>query len=102
MVENLTPGNPRPIGPLERGGNGPPPTRPSEQGAAFRALLEKLEGHARGLADASGDVREPAELAGAVDRARASLEDALSLGDQLLEAYRAANRRAEQGETPEA
>jgi len=57
-------------------------------GPAFEVLLEKLEAHARELRDDSGSVESPAELAGAVDRARASLEDALTLSDQLLEAYR--------------
>lgn len=109
MVENLPlGGNARPVGPagplgpLAIGSSAPSPARPTEQGAAFRALLERLEGHARGLADASDALREPGELAGAVDRARVSLEDALSLGDQLLEAYRAANQRVERGDVGEA
>jgi hypothetical protein len=55
---------------------------------AFEVLLEKLEARARELRDDSGNVDNPTELAGAVDRARASLEDALTLSDQLLEAYR--------------
>jgi len=57
-------------------------------GPAFEVLLEKLEARARELRDDSGSVDNPAQLAGAVDRARASLEDALTLSDQLLEAYR--------------
>ena len=63
----------------------------SSGGPAFHALLEKLEGHARDLRSASENLEDPGGLAGAVDRSRASIEDALSLHDQLLEAYRAAN-----------
>jgi len=63
----------------------------SSGGPAFQALLEKLEGHARDLRSASENLKDPGGLAGAVDRSRASIADALSLHDQLLEAYRAAN-----------
>ncbi len=62
------------------------------QGAAFKTLLEKLENEARDLRQASEGLG-PAELSGAVDRARSSLDDALSLGDQLLEAYRASQHQ---------
>lgn len=58
------------------------------QGAAFAALIEKLEVQARELAERSLRIESPADLAGAVDRAHASLQDALSLSDRLLEAYR--------------
>lgn len=67
----------------------------SAQGAAFKALLEKLEGQARDLALASEQVDGPVELAGAVDNAKNSLEDALSLSDQLLEAYRASRHEGD-------
>ena len=70
-----------------------PQSGPSASGPAFEALLEKLEARARELQDDSGTVENPAELAGAVDRARASLEDALTLSDQLLEAYRQSMRQ---------
>ena len=65
-----------------------PQADPAASGPAFEVLLEKLELRARELRDDSGSVENPTELAGAVDRARASLEDALTLSDQLLEAYR--------------
>jgi flagellar hook-basal body complex protein FliE len=73
-----------------------PPTGPSSNasvspaaaGAAFHALLEKLETHARELEVQSRSVENPKDLTGAVDRAHASLQDALSLSDRLLEAYR--------------
>lgn len=62
----------------------------SESGAAFRALLERLEERTRELSEHSRTLADASGLAGAVDTARASLEDALSLGDRLLEAYREA------------
>lgn len=72
----------------------PSTQRSADGGAAFKALLEKLEGHAR-EARQTGNVERPDELAGAADRAKASITDALSLRDQLLEAYRAAQQRGE-------
>jgi hypothetical protein len=62
-------------------------------GAAFHALLEKLESNARELELQSRSIQNPKELTGAVDRAHASLQDVLTLGDQLLEAYREALAR---------
>ena len=64
-------------------------------GAVFRALLEKLEGHARALREEGARLEDPSELAGAVDRARASIDDADSLGRERVEAFRAARQRAE-------
>jgi len=77
-----------------------PATAP-EAGPAFRALLEQLKSGAQDLTRASEALEKPEELAGAVDRARATLDDALSLGDQLLEAFRAANQRLSSGEEAE-
>lgn len=74
------------------------PAAAPEAGPAFRALLEKLEREAQDLSRASEVLEKPEQLAGAVDRARATLDDALSLGDQLLEAFRAANQRGSGGE----
>ena len=59
----------------------------------FRLLLERLELRASDLAEETRGVDGPAELGRAVDTARASLEEALSLKDQLLEAYRQAERQ---------
>ena len=73
-----------------------------EDGAAFRALLERLETQARDLSRESSEAIGPDDLAGAVENARNALEDALSLGDQLLEAYRAAATRGEVGPSAEA
>ena len=62
----------------------------AQGGPAFRALLESLQEKARSLQHDSQHVDRPEELSQAVDRARASLSDALSLSDRLLEAYREA------------
>lgn len=59
-------------------------------GAAFRVLLERLEERARELSEQSLEVADASGLAGAVDTARASLADAMTLGERLLEAYREA------------
>lgn len=67
-------------------------------GFEFRLLLERLETRASDLAQATRAVDSPDELGRAVDTARASLEEALSLKDQLLEAYRQAERQ--NGEHP--
>jgi hypothetical protein len=84
------------VGPVR----GPTPAEGNRQtrstgGAAFRALLDELQEKTRQLKEDGAALSEPAELAGAVDRARASIDDALSLSDQLLEAYRAAQQRTD-------
>jgi flagellar hook-basal body complex protein FliE len=93
MLEHIS----DPAGRLPRPVQGPAatPARPSAKGAsegprgpAFEALLEKLEAQARELQDRSRSVERPADLAEAVGRAHDSLEAALSVRDQLLEAFR--------------
>ncbi len=59
-----------------------------EQGVAFRALLEQLEQKARVLEEQANGVDDAVNLAGAVEGAKASLADALSLGEELLETFR--------------
>src|SRR5262245_40390957 len=80
------------IGPLGPAAPGEAQRTPAEapQGVAFRALLEKLEAHAQELAARTDAVRAPDQLAGAVDRAKETLAEALGVGDQILEAYRQA------------
>jgi hypothetical protein len=56
---------------------------------AFHVLLERLSRSARELQENADAVERPQDLAGAVGRAKASLDDALSLGEELLEAWRA-------------
>jgi len=68
-----------------------------KSGVAFRALIEKLQEQALELSAASDAVESPDELAGAVEKAGTSLRDALSLGDQLLEAYRETLHQPGQG-----
>ncbi len=67
----------------------PKASRPLE-GPAFHVLLEQLQQKAQALESTSQTLEDPRSLAGAVDMARASLDDALSLSDRLLEAFRAA------------
>ncbi len=84
------------------------PIRPSADGAqssggasrseslespAFRALLEQLEEKAQALGSQSLAVDGPEALGQAVDDARSSLEEALSIGDRLLDAYRESIQR---------
>jgi hypothetical protein len=57
-------------------------------GAAFRALLEELEQRASALEQRSQGDLAPEELADAVDQARSSMERALALSGELLEAWR--------------
>jgi hypothetical protein len=60
-----------------------------ETGAAFKALLDQLADRARELEKTSAKPVDASELAGAVEEAHGSLQDALSLSTQLIEAYRA-------------
>ncbi len=72
-----------------------PAAAPASSGSSFKALLDGLVDRAQELDRAAQGLHEPAELAGAVATARASLEDALSLRDQLLAAYRESVQRGE-------
>jgi hypothetical protein len=60
-----------------------------ETGAAFKALLDQLADRARELEKTSTKPVDASGLAGAVEEAHGSLQDALSLSSQLIEAYRA-------------
>jgi hypothetical protein len=82
------------VGPLRS------PGQSQAGGAAFEALLEKLEGQAKRIEESSSAIERPEELSEAVGRARESLSDALSLRDRILEAWRA-NRQAAAGEARE-
>ncbi len=57
-------------------------------GVAFRALLDKLEVQAQDLKSQADGVEGSDELAGAVGSAQQSLEQALELSNQLVEAFR--------------
>ena len=63
------------------------------QGPAFRALLDRLEAQAQGLADTSETIQDSAGLVDAVGQSERALEQARQLTDQLLEAFRANQTR---------
>ena len=82
--------------PLDRAGaasSAPKAKETAAGGAAFRALLDDLQAKAQKLREDGKAVDGPADLAGAVETARESIAGALSLSDQLLEAYRAAQQQ---------
>lgn len=78
--------NESPSGPLPAKGA----SRTDSGGAfAFKAMLDQLEQRAQALELESRKDLSKDDLAGAVDNARISLEQMLSLKDQLLEAWQA-------------
>jgi hypothetical protein len=60
----------------------------SEPSLAFQALIERLRDQARSLEQSTEQPLNARELPGAVKAAQASLHDALSIADSLVEAYR--------------
>ena len=85
-----TPGQPDPIrtgGALPAKGK-PRSSESSPEGVEFKALLDKLGQQAKALEETTRSVDDASNLAGAVEGAKASLEDALSLGEELLESFR--------------
>lgn len=68
-------------------------TDSTQGGPAFRALLDELETKARELQAQSKSLEKPEDLGLAVQGAKASLDDALSIRDRLLEAYREARQQ---------
>lgn len=75
------------------------PQRPAQpSGPAFQALLERIQNQAKEIKESSKTTGDAASLNKAVGLARASLDDALSLSDSLLEAFREAQQ---QGATPQ-
>ena len=61
-----------------------------ENNPSFEVLLERLQTHTQELDEKNQQVSDPKRLSGAVEAAKASLDDAVSLGDRLIEAYREA------------
>lgn len=96
MTNSPIPGSPRPNSLHGTEGASPASSskargaKPSGDSAAFRVLLDKLQAQALELEQKSQAVEAPEHLAEAVDMARTSLDDALSLSDQLLERFREA------------
>ena len=77
----------------------PEAKKTSVDGAAFRAVLERLEIAARDLSRRSESLEDAKDLSGAVQDAAHSLGDALALRDSVLEAYRSAQQASKaQGE----
>jgi hypothetical protein len=76
-----------------------PQAAPGAEGArgtpAFEALLERLTSRSAELEARAKSLASPADLSGALDAAKASFEDALRLGEGLLEAVRAARLSGE-------
>jgi hypothetical protein len=76
--------------------HGVAPARPRDAapdgGVAFQALLDELGSRAESLEQRSRAELSQDELAGALDEARTSLEQMLSLKDRLLEAWRASQQ----------
>ena len=70
-----------------------------EGAVAFKSLLDQLEDRAKALEVESRKDLSKDDLAGAIDNARTSLEQMLSLKDQLLEAWRASQQN-EPGPAP--
>ena len=64
-----------------------------QTGAAFNALLARLESQSQGLAVSSESMQDSSELADAVGQSSKALEQAQALSEQLLEASRAAQLR---------
>lgn len=67
-------------------------------GPAFRALMEKLAEQAKTLQQESESVAKPDQLSGAVDLAGDTLRTALSVRDEMLEAFRQAQQASDPGE----
>lgn len=70
----------------------PAPKNSAVEGAAFRAVLERLETAARDLSRRSESLEDTKDLSGAVQDAANSLNDALALRDSVIEAYRSAQQ----------
>jgi len=91
-----------PQGPAPLQGPGPGAAQRSaegQSGASFRALLEQLEQRADALEERSRSELQPEDLPEAVDEARASMQDALRLSTELLEAWRQ-SRHQDDGAIP--
>ena len=84
---------PRGVGAVQGGARPARATSPAD-GAAFRALLDQLEGRAGALAERSNSELDAADLPAAVGEARASLDEALQLSKELLEAWRQSKHQA--------
>lgn len=98
-IDRLGLGGARPQGPQgaqARGGatNEAQRAQEAQASAAFRALLERFEANAEELNRHADALEGPESLKEAVSSARRSVHEAMVLGSDLLEAYRAAQQRS--------
>jgi hypothetical protein len=98
MTEAAIPGplTPDPIRPADKAKTAASAQTKGAEGAAkpeFQVLLERLQQRALELEVASRDAEAPEHMARAVDSAQASLEEAQTLSDRLLEAFREASHQ---------
>jgi len=87
-------GNPTPAKVEGLGYTKPATDKSVVDGAAFRAVLERLESAAQDLSRRSESLEDAKDLSGAVQDAASSLGDALALRDSVLDAYRSAQQTA--------
>ncbi|MFT7484670.1 MAG: hypothetical protein ACI9F9_000514 [Candidatus Paceibacteria bacterium] len=82
-------------GPAQAGQRAADEAARTKGGPAFQAMLDQLQAKSKSLSADSASVEKPEDLSGAVNRAKSTLTDALSLSDQLLEAFRQASQGSE-------
>jgi hypothetical protein len=100
-VPPIHPKNPAGPDPVRGGQPENPAQRAGDKGSnspAFHVLLERLTARMGELEQQKEGADAPEQISEAMDTARASLEDAVSLSEQLLEAFREAERRRGAGE----
>lgn len=84
-----SPLRPSRVEPVQRvPGNGASHAAPTPTNPGFRALLDRLEQSADRLGQAPDAVQDADGLRAAMTGARDSLDQALALGEALIEAYR--------------
>ena len=89
-------GPPHGLAPLQGpGASAPQRSAEATDGTSFRALLEQLEQRADALEEKSRSELQPEDLPEAVDEARASMQDALRLSTELLEAWRQSRHQSD-------
>lgn len=105
-----TPSIPDPNAPLRGVGGAQAPSNPSQSktsaesranAARFQALLESLDQRSTQLSQEADSVDAPASLSEGVRNARASLEEALGVSEELLEALRQQRIQGAEPQKPE-
>jgi hypothetical protein len=86
---------PKPVaGDRDGGGSAAPDVAAAERGARFQMLLEDLDSRARALSQSAEAPLSAESLPEALESARSSLEGALQLSQDLLEAVRQSSAHA--------